>query len=378
MRRTLSTRRTIALYRILRPLLFRIDAETSHHITFLIMRLLYILGGGFLFRLSYKSRTPNLPVTVMGLNFQNPIGLAAGFDKDARLIGPLADLGFSALELGTVTPRAQQGNVKLRLFRVPAQHALINRMGFNNAGLSKFIQNLTQTKKTCLIGVNIGKNRDTPVDRAVDDYLSALRSVYMHADYVAVNVSSPNTPGLRTLQEKTHLDVLLRELKTEQVQLAKARGVYVPIALKIAPDLNDDQIAAIAQSVLEHRFDAVIATNTTLSRHGLDNELLAREEGGLSGRPLKALSTDVIRKLFAQLQGRVPIIGVGGIESAQDAWEKLVAGADLVQLYTGLIYHGPDLVRSIVRGLVQRVRSANCQSLNEAVLQARAGAYATR
>jgi dihydroorotate dehydrogenase len=216
------------------------------------------------------------------------------------------------------------------------------------------------------------------VDRAVDDYLSALRAVYMHADYVAVNVSSPNTPGLRTLQEQSHLAGLLRALKSEQVELAKTRGVYVPIALKIAPDLDDAQIAVIARSVLEHRFDAVIATNTTLSRHGLDNELLAREEGGLSGRPLKALSTEVIRKLFAQLQGRVSIIGVGGIESAQDAWDKLIAGADFIQLYTGLIYHGPDLVRLVVRDLAQRVRSANCQSLDEAVLKARAGAYATR
>ena len=363
----------MTLYRILRPLLFRFDAETSHHVTFLILRLLYYLGGGILFRLCYKRRTPTLPVTVMGLSFCNPVGLAAGLDKDAQFIRPLADFGFSAIELGTVTPRAQQGNSKARLFRVPTQHALINRMGFNNAGIAKFVQNLGRSKKPCLIGVNIGKNRDTPIERAVDDYLSALRAVYRHADYVAVNISSPNTPGLRTLQEQTQLAGLLRALKSEQVELAKTRGVYVPIALKIAPDLDDNQITTIAQCVLEHQFDAVIATNTTLSRPGSEHELIAREEGGMSGRPLRAFSTEVIRKLFAQLQGKIPIIGVGGIESAQDAWDKLVAGADLVQIYTGLIYYGPDLVRIIVQDLAHMVRAAQCASLHEAVGRARAG-----
>lgn len=368
------------MYPLLRLLLFRLDAETSHTITFFVLRLLYRLGAGWLVRLIYARRTASLPVKLMGLNFRNPVGLAAGLDKDARYIKALADFGFGALELGTVTPRAQPGNPKKRLFRLPRQRALINRMGFNNVGIDAFVERLRRASKskTCVVGVNIGKNYDTPIERAADDYLSALRAVYMHADYVAVNISSPNTPNLRALQGQDRLGQLLRALKAEQVELAKTRGVYVPIALKVAPDLDDEQITAIAQQVRAVGLDAVIATNTTLSRPGLDDELLARETGGLSGRPLKALSTGVIRKLFAQLRGEIPIIGVGGIESAQDAWDKLVAGADLIQVYTGLIYHGPGLVREITNGLAQRVRAANCGSLKEAVERTRAGAFVNR
>lgn len=365
----------IALYRLLRPLLFRLDPETSHTIVFFVLRLLYWFGIGWLVRLIYTRRTASLPITLMGLNFRNPVGLAAGLDKDAHYIKPLADFGFGALELGTVTPRAQPGNPKKRLFRLPRQHALINRMGFNNAGIDAFINRLRRVSKgkTCVIGVNIGKNHDTAIERAVDDYLRALRAVYTYADYVAVNISSPNTPGLRALQDQDRLGQLLRALKAEQIRLAKTRRVYIPIALKLAPDLGDEQITGIARQVREVGLDAVIATNTSLSRPGLDDELLAQETGGLSGRPLKELSTGVIRTLYARLQGEIPIIGVGGIESAQDAWDKLVAGADFVQVYTGLIYRGPALVREITQGLAQRVRAANCATLKEAVERTRAG-----
>ena len=244
-------------------------------------------------------------------------------------------------------------------------------MGFNNVGAGKFLVNLAAHGKPCPIGVNIGKNRDTPLEQAVEDYLAVLNSVYRLADYVAVNISSPNTAGLRDLQQEENLDALLRALKAEQATLAEKHGRYVPIALKIAPDLDDSQIAAIARLVREHHFDAVIATNTTITRPDLEHEPLAHQSGGLSGRPLKKLSTEIIRKLYAHLGGCVPIIGVGGIENAEDAWDKLVAGADLVQVYSALIYEGPCLAQTIARGLSERMHSAGCGTLAEAVAQAR-------
>jgi dihydroorotate dehydrogenase len=363
---------TRALYRLLRPLLFRLPAETSHHLTFTLLGLFYRLpGAGPVMRALFTRHLPALPVTVMGLRFPNPVGLAAGLDKNAEYLGPLADFGFGHLELGTVTPRPQPGNLKPRMFRLPRHAALINRMGFNNVGVEKFAANLAKQGKPCPIGVNIGKNRDTPVERAVEDYLAALRAVYVHADYVAVNVSSPNTPGLRDLQTPGNLEELLRALKTEQAALAAKHGRYVPIALKIAPDLDDARIADIARRVIEHGFDAVVATNTTITRPGVERDPLAHQAGGLSGRPLKRLSTDVIRKLHAHLQGKVPIIGVGGVENADDAWEKLEAGADLVQIYTGLIYEGPGIVPDIVRGLLERVRASGVDNLPDAVARAR-------
>lgn len=363
---------TCASYRLLRPLLFWLPAETSHRLIFTLLRLLYRAPGtGTLARTWFARRLPALPVTVMGLHFSNPVGLAAGLDKNADSINPLSDFGFGFLELGTVTPRPQPGNPSPRMFRLTRQAALINRMGFNNEGVHRMIANLLRQGKPCPIGINIGKNRDTPVESASEDYLSALQAMYPHADYVAVNISSPNTTGLRDLQNEEYLDELLGKLKSEQAHLAEKHGRYIPIALKIAPDLDDARIAAIAKLVLQHNFDAVIATNTTITRPGVRQEPLAAQTGGLSGRPLKRLATDVIRKLYAHLRGNVPIIGVGGIESADDAWEKLLAGADLIQIYTALIYEGPGIVSAIVRGLDERVRSSGCGTLAEAVTKAR-------
>jgi dihydroorotate dehydrogenase len=360
------------LYKLLRALLFRLDAETSHHLTFSLLRFFYLLpGAGAVMRALIARRPVVLPVSVMGLDFSNPVGLAAGLDKNAEYVRPLADFGFGFLELGTVTPRPQPGNPKPRLFRLPHHAALINRMGFNNVGAGKFLVNLAAQGKACPLGVNIGKNRDTPLEQAADDYLTVLNAVYRLADYVAVNISSPNTAGLRDLQQEENLEALLRALKNEQAALADKYGRYVPIALKIAPDLDDAQIAAIARLVLEHKFDAVIATNTTITRPGLADDPTARQGGGLSGRPLKAQATEIIRKLHERLRGAVPIIGVGGIENADDAWDKFVAGADLVQVYTALIYEGPRQVQEIVRGLAERVRAAGCATLTEAVAQAR-------
>ena len=363
---------TCVSYRLLRPLLFRLPAETSHHLTFSLLHLFYRLpGAGALTRVLFARQPLALPVTVMGLNFPNPVGLAAGLDKNAEFIQPLSDFGFGFLELGTVTPQPQPGNPKPRLFRLSRQAALINRMGFNNVGINQFLTNLARKDKPCPVGINIGKNRDTPVERAVEDYRAALQAVYPHADYIAVNISSPNTAGLRDLQNADNLEELLRALKAEQTQLAENHGHYVPIALKIAPDLDDTQIAAIAQVVQAHKFDAGIATNTTITRPNLANDPLAHQSGGLSGRPLKSLSTEIIRKLYSHLQGNVPIIGVGGIENADDAWDKLVAGADLIQVYTVLIYTGPCVVQAILRGLAERVQASGLPTLAEAVAQAR-------
>lgn len=363
------------LYNLFRPLLFRLDAERSHRLTFDFLDLAYrIPGVHSRVNARFARHTPLLPVEVMGLRFPNPVGLAAGLDKDARHIRALSDVGFGWLELGTVTPRPQAGNERPRLFRLPQQRAIINRMGFNNAGLAAFVANLARRPKPCLLGINIGKNRDTPLDDAIDDYLYALRAVYIHAAYVTVNVSSPNTPGLRALQEQSRLGELLSAIKTEQRALTHAHGLYVPLALKIAPDLSDEEIGWIAQSVLAQQFDAVIATNTTLARPGLDGELLARESGGLSGPPLKARANSAIAQLYRHLKGRVPIIGVGGIENADDAWEKLVAGADLIQIYTALIYQGPDIVQRIVRDLAERVQQSGHPTLAAAIAAARADA----
>lgn len=360
------------MYKLLRPLLFLLDAERSHEWVFSFLRLAYrVPGFGALFRLLYASRVPALPVDAMGLRFPNPLGLAAGLDKNAEYVLPLTDLGFGWLELGTVTSRPQAGNPKKRLFRVPDHAALINRMGFNNVGIETFVNNLGKSRGTGLVGVNIGRNKDTPNTRAVDDYLQGLKAVAPYSDYVVINISSPNTPGLRDLQEQEALSELLLLLKHEQVALAKSYSVHVPIAIKVAPDLDDEQIAAIARLALERKLDAVIATNTTLTRPSMEGVLTAQEDGGLSGRPLKALATTVIAKLYDHLQGKVTIIGVGGIENAEDAWQKLIAGADLLQIYTALVYQGPGVVRRIVRGLARRVKASGCTTLAEAVVKAR-------
>ena len=360
------------MYSLIRPLLFTLDAERSHDLTLGLLRAVNrVPGARALLRGCYAGRSPSLPVEIMGLHFPNPVGLAAGLDKDARYQASLFDFGFGFLELGTVTPLPQPGNPQPRLFRLTRHAAIINRMGFNSSGLDAFLANLAAQPRRGLIGINLGKNKLTPDAQAIDDYLVGLRAVYAHADYVTLNISSPNTPGLRALQDEAPLAALLAALKREQELLARRHDRYVPIALKIAPDLEDGAIDVIARLLVTHHMDAVIATNTTVTRPGLEHESRRHETGGLSGRPLRTLSTQVIRRLYATLQGRIPIIGVGGIGSADDAWEKLVAGADLIQLYTAFIYQGPGVVSEIVRGLTEKVRAQGVANLTDALRQAR-------
>jgi len=285
----------------------------------------------------------------MGLTFPNPVGLAAGLDKNGAYIDGLAALGFGFIEVGTVTPRPQPGNPKPRLFRIPEAEGIINRFGFNNLGVDNLIENVKRARYQGILGINIGKNFDTPNERAIDDYLIGLRKVYPYASYVAVNISSPNTKNLRQLQEREALAGLLSALKSEQTQLAQEHGRYVPIALKIAPDLEPEQVSEIAGLLLEYKMDAVIATNTTLSREAVAGLQHAEEAGGLSGAPVNAKSTLVICELAKHLKNEIPIIGVGGIMSGEDAREKLEAGASLVQVYSGLIYRGPSLVSDICK-----------------------------
>lgn len=333
------------LYSLFRPLLFALDPETAHDVTFGGLDAAAKLGVA---RLAIR-RMPDDPVEVMGLRFPNRVGLAAGFDKNAAHIDGLAALGFGHVECGTVTPRAQPGNPKPRLFRLRQAQALINRMGFNNAGLEAFVANAGRARYRGVLGLNIGKNFDTPIDRAADDYLACLRGCYARASYVTVNVSSPNTKGLRDLQHEAALGKLVTTLKSEQAKLAERHGKYTPIALKIAPDLDVASIDRIAKLLVRHRVDAVIATNTTLARDAVQGLPHANEAGGLSGRPLRERATQVVQRLARVLDGALPIIGVGGILSGEDAKEKLDAGAALVQLYTGLVYRGPDLVAECVR-----------------------------
>lgn len=335
------------LYEFTRPLLFQIDPERVHHLTLQGLRLAQRTGLTHLLPAVPACR----PRRIMGLDFPNPVGLAAGMDKNGAYIDAMAALGFGFIEVGTVTPRPQPGNPQPRLFRIPQANAIVNRFGFNNDGVDVLVRNVQQADFRGPIGINIGKNFDTPNERAVEDYLTCLRKVYAHAAYVVVNISSPNTKNLRQLQEKDALQDLLVALKQEQARLADAHGRYVPIALKIAPDLSTEQIIAIADLLLEHRMDGVIATNTTLSREGVENLPHAEEAGGLSGAPVRLKSTAVIKQLSLALGKEIPIIGVGGILSGLDAVEKVKAGASLVQVYSGLIYRGPALVREIAAAL---------------------------
>ena len=328
------------LYTVARKLLFRLDPETAHDLTLKVLKDASSLGlmGALL------KRPADDPRTVMGLTFPSPVGLAAGLDKNGNCIDGFAALGFGFIEIGTVTPLPQPGNPQPRLFRLPKAEAIINRMGFNNEGVDKLVENVKNASYRGVLGINIGKNAVTPIERAADDYLTCLRKVYAHASYVTVNISSPNTKNLRQLQDEEALNDLLSLLKAEQKKLSDAHGKYVPIALKIAPDLLDEQIAQIAKLLMQHRIDGVIATNTTLSREGVDNLPHGSEAGGLSGAPVREKSTAVIRALHQHLQGALPIIGVGGILSGADAAEKISAGASLVQIYSGLIYRGPELI----------------------------------
>ena len=335
------------LYPILRPTLFLLNPEIAHGLTLAGLRAMSRLGSLNPLRHTSAGR----PRTVMGLNFPNPIGLAAGLDKDGDCIDGFAALGFGFLEIGTVTPRPQPGNPKPRLFRLPKAEAIINRMGFNNAGVDHLVAQVEKAKFDGILGINIGKNKDTPVEKALEDYLIGLNKVYTSAGYITVNISSPNTPGLRVLQDSDHLDQLLLGLMAERDRLAIEHHRTVPLAVKIAPDLEPAEIEAIADSLVRHRVDAVIATNTTSSRVGVENLKHGGEDGGLSGKPLFEKSTAVVSQFAKALDGKLPIIACGGVQSVEDAWRKLDAGAELVQIYSGLIYRGPGLVGQLVDGV---------------------------
>jgi dihydroorotate dehydrogenase len=335
------------LYALARPLLFALDPEDAHRLT------LWLADAARAARvLGWAARpVPAQPVRAMGLEFPNPVGLAAGLDKDAAHVDALAALGFGFLEVGTVTPRPQPGNPRPRLFRLPRARALINRFGFNSAGVEAFAANLARARYRGILGVNIGKNSDTPLERAADDYAICLERVYPAASYVTVNVSSPNTEGLRALQERDALDRLLARLAAERERLAARHGKRLPLALKVAPDLGEAEIRAVAEAVRRHGFDGVIATNTSVSREGVEGLPQADEAGGLSGAPIRRRATRVLAALAAELGREVALIGAGGILSGADATEKRAAGAALVQLYTGLVYRGPALIAECVAAL---------------------------
>jgi dihydroorotate dehydrogenase len=339
-------------YTLARAALFQLDAETAHEVTMQMLARTQRTPLDCLYRQPFIKD----PVTLAGLHFPNRVGMAAGLDKNARVIDGLGAMGFGFVEVGTVTPLAQSGNPKPRMFRLPKARALINRLGFNNEGLDAFIQNVQQStfrKNGKLLGLNIGKNASTPIDRAADDYLIALAGVYQHADYVTINISSPNTKNLRQLQRDDALEALLAVLCTKRDELAAEHGRRVPIFVKIAPDLDETQIEFLAQALLKHRMDGVIATNTTLERRSVQGLPYATETGGLSGAPVLEASNRVITLLRASLP-HFPIIGVGGIMSGEDALSKIQAGADAVQIYSGLIYRGPTLVTECAKALSHR------------------------
>lgn len=338
------------LYRAVRPLLFALDPESAHSLSLDCLDVLTRLGAAPLL----ACPVPRLPVRVMGLDFPNPVGLAAGMDKDGAHLDGLAALGFGFLEAGAVTPRPQAGNPGPRVFRLPEAAALINRLGFNSRGVDVFVDNIQRSRRAGIVGVNIGRNADTPNERAFEDYAVCLRKVYPYASFVTANVSSPNTKNLRELQRADELDAFLAALAAERDRLAAQQGKRIPLAVKISPDLDDAGIEAVADRVAARGIEAVIATNTTVSRAGVEHLPSSRESGGLSGAPLKARATAVVARLRRALPSSVAIIGVGGIASAADAREKLDAGAALVQLYTALVYRGPQIVGEIVRGLAAR------------------------
>ncbi|MEZ5525623.1 MAG: quinone-dependent dihydroorotate dehydrogenase [Pseudomonadales bacterium] len=331
-------------YSLLRNLMFRFDAETSHNLGLKGLSLAERLKLSQIF----VAPMPQVPVHVMGLEFPNPVGLAAGLDKNGEHIDGLAALGFGFLEIGTITPRPQPGNPQPRLFRLANEKAIINRMGFNNKGVDYLLERVRASKFDGVLGINIGKNFDTPVENALDDYLICLRKVYQDASYITVNLSSPNTPGLRTLQFGDTLRELLTPLKEEQRKLAERYESYKPLAVKIAPDMTDDEVAMVARTLVECEIDGVIATNTTISRVGVENSPHKDEAGGLSGKPLTQAATRTVKALADELNGTMPIIAAGGIMDADSAQQKIDAGASLVQVYTGFIYRGPHLVREIV------------------------------
>ncbi|MBT8183327.1 MAG: quinone-dependent dihydroorotate dehydrogenase [Eudoraea sp.] len=343
---------------LIRPFFFLIDPEKVHHLSFKLLRFFSKIGFGPFFRADFTIADKRLEREVFGLKFRNPVGLAAGFDKNAVLYNELADLGFGFIEIGTVTPKPQEGNPKKRLFRLKPDKAIINRMGFNNDGVFEVAERLKRKHKV-LIGGNIGKNKVTPNALATKDYLICFDALFEHVDYFVVNVSSPNTPGLRELQDKEPLTALLSELKKENTKLAQQLNLTEkPILLKIAPDLSEEQLLDIIWIVNKTAIDGVIATNTTIARENLKSDsLLVEEKGGLSGKPLTKRSTEVIRFLAERSNKAFPIIGVGGIHSPEDALEKLDAGADLVQIWTGFVYEGPGLVKRINKAILENQES---------------------
>lgn len=334
-------------YDLARRFMFTRDAEWAHEFALSNLRRFAHTP----LNAAWSQQLQNKPVNFLGLEFKNPVGLAAGLDKNAECIDAFSQMGFGFVEVGTVTPRAQAGNDKPRIFRLPQSNAIINRMGFNNKGVDNLVNNVKNAKYTGILGINIGKNKDTPNEQGKDDYIHCMRKVFEHASYITVNISSPNTPGLRDLQYGAALDDLLQSLKNEQLDLIAKHNKQVPMLVKIAPDLDQVQIEQVSESLLNNQIDGVIATNTTLERSAVMGQQYADEAGGLSGAPVRERSTMVVSELKRLTQGKLPIIGVGGIDDAQSAQEKLNAGANLVQVYTGFIYKGPQLVKSIVDSL---------------------------
>lgn len=356
------------MYSLVKPVLFALDPEKAHDLT--LKGLAFASKVPFLvnqINRLYGEKVADLPTTCMGIEFRHPVGLAAGLDKDGRALPAFSALGFSGVEMGTVTPKPQPGNDKPRIFRLPEDEALINRMGFNSGGVDSFLKNVSKSQNTAVAGLNIGKNASTSIEDAQHDYVSALQKVYSKADYITVNISSPNTKSLRDLQNESYLDALLLKIKQAQAKCETVHKRYVPIALKVAPDLDSSEIETIAELVMSHKFDALIATNTTIARPDSLKSEHAGEAGGLSGAPVKQMSTECIRQFYQILQGRVQIIGVGGIKTADDAWEKLLAGADYLQIYSQFIYQGPEMIRKIVAGIEQRVVASGHADLTSAL-----------
>ncbi|MBU6952406.1 quinone-dependent dihydroorotate dehydrogenase [Hahella sp. HN01] len=334
-------------YQLARQFLFRLPAEASHNISLKMLKMADNAGMLGMFMPQMYSR----PVELMGITFPNAVGLAAGLDKNGDYIDGLSKLGFGFIEVGTVTPKPQDGNPLPRLFRLEERNAIINRMGFNNYGVDYMAERLRKKKYDGVIGVNVGKNKDTPAEEAASDYITCINKVYPYASYITINISSPNTPGLRALQFGDSLRSMLQDIKDCQERLNQQHGRYVPFVVKIAPDMSDDEVHMVARTLLDYNMDGAIATNTTLSREGVESLAHGKEQGGLSGAPLTKRSTHVVKELCAALEGRIPVIASGGVMSAQDAVEKVRAGAKLVQVYSGLIYRGPVLVREAAEAI---------------------------
>ena len=335
------------MYFLAKKVLFCFNPENAHHISMHMLQLAHKLG---LLKLFFGMK-PATPVKIMGIDFPNTVGLAAGLDKNGDYFNALGDLGFGFIEIGTITPVAQPGNPAPRLFRLVNEHAIINRMGFNNHGVEKLVENVKKRTYTGVLGINIGKNKATPEEEALSDYEKCMDAVYAYADYIAINVSSPNTPGLRNLQFGEVFNNLLAGIKVKQAVLAEKHKKYVPVAVKIAPDMNDDELKSIAESLIAHKIDGVIATNTTIGRDGIEGSKFKGETGGLSGAPITQKSTDTIRNLAKHLKNEIPIIGVGGIMNGHDAADKITAGASAIQVYSGFIFSGPSLVSDGIKAI---------------------------